>query len=85
MRRWVGVGGKRAVVRFCLSIKAAVNGWEVESARLCLPSPWSRWICGDSRGAVHLHIGKTLSIFIYLITLYVLTVPFEDCGVCISL
>lgn len=41
-------GEKRAVIGFCLSIKAAANGWEVESAQLCLPSLWSCWICGDS-------------------------------------
>lgn len=50
-RREVEGGGKRkkkkkAVVGFCLSIKAAVNGWEVGSARRCFPSllvlldPW---------------------------------------------
>lgn len=39
---------KRVVVGFCLSIKAAVNGWEVQSACWCLPSLWSCWICGDS-------------------------------------
>lgn len=41
-RREVGRGGvrekKKAVVGFCLSIKAAVNGWEVGSARRCFPS-----------------------------------------------
>lgn len=33
-RRWAG-GKKRSVVGFCLSIKAAVNGWEVERALGC--------------------------------------------------
>lgn len=40
---------KRTVVGFRLSIKAAVNGWEVESVlSAALPSLWSRWLCGDS-------------------------------------